>query len=290
MASAARLAIVNLMKASLLFSSLALAVFFAACSSTSSLVEKDFYPDKRPKYSIAVDKQGHKEGPETWWYPDGTKKYAATNRNGVREGQFHAWYPDGKPWYRGYEFHGKPESTLTYWHPNGKLKSEALFRDGIQLERKDYDEEGRFIAPKPLAGREGFPSPDEEAENAGAMERLRKTSLNLWAGRVRQTVEGYWVLPKQFEKERPYRAVAKIKVGKDGRILGVTWVEKSPSSAFNTMAQNTFKRIKRLPAFPPQVKDQTLEIQYEFISLGKPVPRRKLEAREDPESGAAPEE
>jgi len=262
--------------------SLAAVLILSACGSSRSLVEKEFYSDKKPKYAIAVDKDGRKEGSETWWHPNGIRKYEAVNHAGLRDGEFTAWYPDGRMWYRGYEYRGKPESTLTYWHPNGKMKSEALFRDGIQLERKDYDEEGRFIVPKLLAGRENFPSPDEEAENTGALDRLRKASLNIWAGRVRQTVEGYWVLPKEFEKQRPYRSVAKIKVGKDGKILGVTWMEKSPSSAFNTLAQNTFKRVKRLPAFPPQIKEQTLEIQYEFISLGKPVPRKKLEARETP--------
>ena len=170
------------------------------------------------------------------------------------------------------------------------MKSQALFRDGIQLERRDYDAQGVLIAPKPSALTEASLSAAAEQESAGAAERLRKTSLNMWAMRVRQTVEGYWVLPKQFEKQRPYRAVAKIKVGKDGRILGVSWTEKSPSSAFNTLAQNTFKRIKRLPAFPPQIKDESLDLQYEFISLGKTLPRTKLEARESSGENGAPGE
>ena len=257
-------------------------LILAACSSTK--VEKGFYGPKHPQYSIAVDQQGRKDGPEIWWYPDGTKKYSAANREGLRDGKFTAWYPDGKLWYEGFERLGKPESTLTYWHPNGKLKSQALFRDGIQLDRKDYDEEGHPILRGAAAGpahpdKEPAEPAGEEVEAAG--DNLRKASLRVWAMRVRQAVEGYWVLPKQFEKERPYRAVARIKVGRDGKILGVAWSEKSPSSAFNTMAQNTFKRIKRLPAFPPQIRDESLEVQYEFISLGKQSPRKKLEAREE---------
>lgn len=255
----------------------------AACSSTR--MEKGFYGPKRPQYSIAVDKQGRKDGPEIWWYPDGTKKYSATNKEGAREGKFMAWYPDGKLWYEGFEHRGKPESTLTYWHPDGKLKSQALFRDGIQLDRKDFDEEGRPIlrGAAAVAKQDNGPAEPaaaaEEVDAAGG--NLRKASLRMWALRVRQAVEGYWVLPKQFQKERPYRAVAKIKVGRDGKILGVAWSEKSPSPAFNTLAQNTFKRIKRLPSFPPQIRDESLEVQYEFISLGKQSPRKRLEAREE---------
>lgn len=257
---------------------------FLVGGCASSKVEKDFYDTSKPKYAIAVDKDGRKEGVETWWYPNGTKKYEAFNRGGVREGMFTAWYDDGTMWYQGFEYHGKPESTLTYWRPNGNLKSLAKFREGIQLERHDYDELGKLIDPDRPPSAPGTAAPAAGEADADGLARLRKTSLQMWALRVRQTVEGFWVLPKQFEKERPYRAVAKIKVGRDGRILGVSWIEKSPSAAFNTLAQQTFKRIKRLPAFPPQVRDQTLDVQYEFISLGKPVPRRKLEARDAPEA------
>jgi hypothetical protein len=273
------------MNISRILTRIAAALILTACGSTRENVEREFYPgpDKTAKYAIGVDKQGRKEGMETWWHPNGNKKYEARNHAGMRDGAFTAWYPDGKVWYQGYEYRGKPESTLTYFYPTGNLKSQALFRDGIQLERKDYDANGRLIGSGTEDQAEGL-SPDEAREAASAAERLRKTSLNLWAVRVRQTVESFWVLPKEFEKQRPYRAVAKIKVGRDGKILGVSWMEKSPSSAFNTLAQQTFKRIKRMPAFPPAIKDQTLEIQYEFISLGKPIPRKKLEARESPDS------
>lgn len=262
------------------------ALLLAACSSTK--VEKGYYGPKSPQYSIGVDKQGRKEGVETWWYQNGTKKYEARNRGGFRDGKFTAWYPDGKIWYEGYEFHGKPESTLTYWHPNGVVKSRALFRDGIQLERKDFDEEGRPVlrGVQPTAE---IAAPETGESGSEGADNLRKASLRMWAMRVRQTVEGFWVLPRQFEKERPYRAVARIKVSRDGKIIGVSWSEKSPSAAFNNLAQQTFKRIKRLPAFPPQIKDASLEVQYEFISLGKQAPRKRLEAREgaaDADAGA----
>ena len=258
---------------------LSFVLILIGCGATK--VEEGFYGKKRPQYSIGVDKQGRKEGKETWWYQNGTKKYEALNHGGFREGKFTAWYPDGHMWYEGYEFHGKPESTLTYWHGNGQVKSTALFRDGIQLERKDFDEEGRPII-RGLQAAEPT-SPDQQVTDTdGESDNLRKASLRMWAMRVRQTVESFWVLPKQFEKERPYRAVAKIKVARDGKIIGVSWSEKSPSAAFNNLAQQTFKRIKRMPAFPPQIKDATLDVQYEFISLGKPAPRKRLEAKDDP--------
>lgn len=260
-------------------------LILAGCASTSK-VEKAEYGPSKPKYSISVDKNGRKEGQETWWYVDGTLKYQSHNRAGIRDGKYTAWYPDGKKWYEGLDVGGKSEGALTYWHPNGKVKSQALFRDGIQLERKDFDLEGRYIDPNPAPAPSHTLSGDgqDSVSGSGAM---RRASLQMWAMRVRRTVESFWVLPQKFQKDRPYRAVAKIKVGRDGKILGVSWVEKSPSAEFNNHAQKTFKRIKRLPVFPPQVKDESLEVQYEFISTGWQTPRRKLEAR-DPAESAIP--
>ena len=249
--------------------------FLIACSSTK--VEKGAYGKDRPKFSIQVDKEGKKQGKETWWHPNGQRKYEALNRNGIRDGRFTAWYSTGIKWYEGYEHHGKPESTLTYWHPNGKMKSQALYRDGIQLERKDWDENGRFVAPRSLWV--GVPKdPDAVSDDKSEIARLRQQSLKLWAMRVRQTVESYWRLPKELAN-KPLKATARIKVGSDGRILNVTWLQKSPVSSFNTLAQNTFKKIKKLPPFPPQVKEETLDVQYEFVSQGKAAPRSRLEAR-----------
>lgn len=265
-----------------------LAAIFLACSSTQ--VQKGVYSETQPKYAISVDKEGRKEGKETWWHPNGAPKYEATNRRGVREGRFIAWYPDGAKWYEGFERNGKPESTLTYWHPNAKMKSQALYRDGIQLERKDWDENGRFLAPRTLWT--GFPKDPEAAaaeEEGGS--KLRQASLQLWAMRVRQTVESYWRLPKELSG-KPLKAICRIKVSREGRILDVTWLSKSASSSFNTLAQQTFKKVKKLPPFPPQVKDLSLDIQYEFVSQGKVSPRRKLEARggeDGPEEAVPPE-
>jgi TonB family protein len=257
-----------------LFPVLAFSLLLASCSSTR--IEKGFYAEEKPKYRIEMDKEGRKHGTETWWHPNGRVKYEATNRHGLRDGRFTAWFQDGGKWYEGFEQRGKPESTLTYWHPNGKMKSQALYRDGIQLERKDWDENGRLLAPRnPLNREPTGPVVENGPDEAG---KGRQASLQVWAMRVRQTVESYWRLPKELAK-KPHEAVARIQVGRDGRILKVTWLRRSSSAAFNKLAQQTFRKVKRLPPFPPEVKDESLEIQYEFVSQGKTAPRRRLEAR-----------
>jgi len=269
------------------------ALILLSCSSTK--VEEGFYGKSRPKYAIERDKQGRKHGKETWWYANGRLKYEAFNRDGSREGKYTAWDSAGNLWYQGYEYHGKPESTLTYWYPDGKMKSQALFRDGIQLERKDWDGNGRLLVPR--NARQGAVEAPEAPSPAGDAEAARRAALQVWAMRVRQTVEGYWRLPKELAA-RPLRSVSPIRASRDGRILEVTWLEKSPSAAFNSLAQQTFRKIKRLPPFPPEVKDESLDIQYEFVSQGRAQPRRRLETRggsgaegpaEEPGTAAPPE-
>ena len=261
-------------------------LFVLACASTK--VEQGFYAPKRPQYRIEMDKQGRKQGKETWWHPNGKVKYEAANSKGIRDGRFAAWDSNGVKWYEGFEHHGKPESTLTYWHPNGRMKSQALFRDGIQLERKDWDESGRFLDLRgPVAApEENGAGPAAKADEAA---QARQAALQLWAMRVRQTVESYWSLPRELAG-KPLKAVARIKVARDGRILDVTWVAKSPNGSFNTLAQKTFKKIKRMPPFPSQVAEESLDIQYEFVSQGRAAPRRKLEARDPGEETVPPEE
>lgn len=266
---------------------LAAAAMLLACASTK--VEEGFYSAKHPKFRIEVDKQGRKQGKETWWHPNGKLKYEAVNRKGIRDGRFTAWDSNGVKWYEGYEHNGKPESTLTYWHPNGQVKSQALYRDGIQLERKDWDESGRPLGPRAAVAALAQEAEAAPAVDADAAAGARQNALQLWAMRVRQTVESYWSLPRELAN-KPLKAVARIKVGRDGRILKVTWVSRSPNGAFNTLAQQTFRKVKRMPPFPPQVEDASLEIQYEFVSQGRAAPRRKLEARGPGEDPPAPEE
>lgn len=246
-------------------------LLLAACSSTK--VQEGRYSGKQPKYAISVDKEGRKHGEEIWWHPNGQVKYRATNKVGVREGRFAAWYSDGKPWYEGWERHGKPESTLTYWYPDGHMKSRTLYRDGIQLEREDWDASGALVSPRPPPE-----PPPEPAAQAVEAANGRQEALRVWAMRVRRTVESYWRVPESLAKEKPHEAVARVKVDRTGRILQVTWPRTSASATFNNLARQTFRKVKRLPPFPAEVEEESLDIQYEFVSRGKAVPRRRLEA------------
>ena len=97
------------------------------------MIREGAYPSGQPYYRIETDASGHEQGRETWWYDNGVKEYEALNDHGSRNGVFIAWYRNGLPWYRGHEDHGVAQDSLIYWRPNGKLKTIAIFKDGVTL-------------------------------------------------------------------------------------------------------------------------------------------------------------
>lgn len=253
-----------------------LGVLFWKCATTPK-PQQGFYPSGKLRYAIDRDKDGRKIGQEKWWHENGTVKYQAVYRDGFRNGEYSAFYTDGKLWYQGFEIMGRPESTLTYWYPTGKLHSVAFFRQGIQLSRQDYDEQGHSLNALPNSAplREDLAALKEDSIQAA---RDRNRALEAWAKRVRATVESHWVVPKALADKGPLRAVASVKVRRNGVIEGVTWIGKSPVASFNSLAASTFKKLKKLPPFPKQVTDATLEIEYAFVSGGQGSAKSRLQA------------
>lgn len=247
---------------------------FWHCASTPK-PQQGFYPSGQMRYAIDRDKEGNKVGQEKWWHENGQLKYQATFNNGFRHGSYTAFYPDGKTWYQGYEIMGRPESTLTYWHPNGKMRSQAFFRQGIQLSREDFDDQGISLTAKQEA-KESV-STAYQADSLKAV-RARERALAAWSKRVRATVESHWVVPKQLAAKGPLKSVARLKIGRHGDIESVRWVSKSPVSAFNTLAEGTFKKVKKLPPFPSEVKESSLELEYAFVSGGHASVKNRLKA------------
>jgi|GEM_PF-1890931 len=242
--------------------------------------QQGFFATGKLRYSIERDKDGRKDGVERWYHENGRLKYEAHYTDGFRNGKYSAYYPDGKPWYEGYEIMGRPESTLTYWFPEGQAKSIAFYRQGMQLSRQDFDENGELLNKPPSK-----PLFDEIAESlrqdSVRAAAARNQAIELWSRRVRTTVEGHWVVPKSLAKKGSMRAVASLRVSRDGRIEEVTWVKKSLVGPFNTLAAGVFNKLKRLPPFPPEIRDPYLDIQYEFVSGSEGSVQSRLQSAMD---------
>jgi hypothetical protein len=250
---------------------IALTLIFG-CSSR--MVREGAYPSGQLNYRIETDASGHEQGRETWWYDNGAKEYEALNDHGARNGVFRAWYHNGLPWYQGREDHGVAQDSIVYWHPNGKLKTIAIFKDGISTFVQEFDTFGVALVKPPA-----LETARKLYEDSLQAKGLRKQGIDEWALRMRAMVELYWVLPRDLMK-RSYRAVASVRIGRGGNLRDFAWVEKSPSAAFNDIASKALKKVKRFPPFPPAVSDADLEIQYEFVTPGKAPPRRRLMLRD----------
>jgi hypothetical protein len=244
-------------------------------SGRKTTLNEGAYPSGKPQYRVEIDGEGRKHGKEIWWYENGGEMYSAENEHGIRHGPYQAWYQDGKPWYQGKEIHGRPQDTLIYWHPNGALKTFAVYRDGRQLNRRDFDSTGAAVGS-------AVETLDEFARRKSAdsarARRLREEGIREWSRRVRTAVESYWVLPREMVKHS-HRAVVNLRVRRNGEIAEISWIQKSPSNSFNILAQKALKNIRRLPAFPPSVPDKELAIQYEFVTPGAEGAKKKLELK-----------
>lgn len=245
------------------------------CTPPPSKSDEGLYSNGQRRYTIERDEQGRKHGLEKWWHENGQVKYETRHLDGFREGRYVAFYGDGKMWYEGFEHKGRPESTLTYWHPNGKMRTQAFFRDGVQLKRRDFDFDGN-----PLLNQSQEPLLDESKllarEDSLKANRVRQMAIGAWSKRVQATVESYWVVPKEIAARGPLKTVASITVSRNGKILNVAWKQKSPHASFNRLAEKTFTRVKKLPPFPVELPDQQLTLQYEFVTSGPQEAKSRL--------------
>lgn len=242
-----------------------------------------------PHYRIEYDSLGRKHGTERWWHEDGTPKLEASWRAGVRHGAYRAWHPDGTPWYAGRDSLGVPVDTLRFWHPNGVLQSLSVFRDGAPARLETYDSLGRSPEQRLMEERLARERLEarRRADSVEAAEGPRRRALNEWAARMRATVETYWTIPESMTKT-PRRTVARLRVASTGAVLGVTWTERSGSSAFDRHAARALAKVRKFPPFPPELGTEPLEIQYEFTTPGAVPPRRRLKLH-DPDSAMGEE-
>jgi hypothetical protein len=84
-------------------------------------------------------------GTETWYYPDGTKKYEVTYQDGKKLGKESFWLPGGV---LRSEWDHRPDGTGTWTHywPNGRKKIESIWKgfkaDGVATH---WDQQGKVI-------------------------------------------------------------------------------------------------------------------------------------------------
>ncbi len=88
---------------------------------------------------------GLRDGLWEYWYSNGEKKVEGRYKMGKKEGQWNYYYPSGKirikANYKNNEFDG----INTWYYENGQKKKESLYRDGVYIEKTEWDEKGNII-------------------------------------------------------------------------------------------------------------------------------------------------
>lgn len=90
-------------------------------------------------------KKGLRDGYWEFWYSNGQKKVEGSYIEGQKNGEWTYWYSDGtirmKSNYIMDEMDG-----MNYWYfESGAKKKEALYRNGVYLQKTEWDENGKII-------------------------------------------------------------------------------------------------------------------------------------------------
>jgi antitoxin component YwqK of YwqJK toxin-antitoxin module len=78
-------------------------------------------------------------------HPNGAIIRETPYKNGFPHGIIREWDPTGQLIFEGECKNGKAHGRFTYWYPDGTVKSIAHYEWGVQVDYKEWDEEGRLI-------------------------------------------------------------------------------------------------------------------------------------------------
>lgn len=88
---------------------------------------------------------GLREGYWEYWYSNGQKKVEGSYKNGKKEGKWVYYYPSGKIRIIANYKENEMDGTNIWYYENGQKKKEAVFRNGVYLEKTEWDEKGNVI-------------------------------------------------------------------------------------------------------------------------------------------------
>ncbi len=90
-------------------------------------------------------KNGLRDGYWEYWYSNGAKKVEGSYKNGKKEGQWNYYFPSGKIRIKANYKNNEMDGINTWYYENGQKKKEALFREGVYIEKTEWDEKGNII-------------------------------------------------------------------------------------------------------------------------------------------------
>ncbi|MCX7954575.1 MAG: carboxypeptidase-like regulatory domain-containing protein [Bacteroidales bacterium] len=90
-------------------------------------------------------KNGKKDGYWEYWYSNGNKKIEGYYVNGKKQGTWIYYYSNGNIRIKANYVNDEMDGINVWYYENGKKKKEVLFREGVYLEKTEWDENGNVI-------------------------------------------------------------------------------------------------------------------------------------------------
>lgn len=88
---------------------------------------------------------GLRDGLWEYWYSNGEKKVEGRYKMGKKEGQWNYYFPSGKIRIKANYKNNEMDGINTWYFESGQKKKESLYRDGVYIEKTEWDEKGNII-------------------------------------------------------------------------------------------------------------------------------------------------
>lgn len=88
---------------------------------------------------------GVRDGLWEYWYSNGQKKVEGKYIMGKKNGQWLYWYSSGQLRIKANYLNNEMDGINIWYYENGQKKKEAKFRNGVYLEKTEWDEKGNVI-------------------------------------------------------------------------------------------------------------------------------------------------
>jgi antitoxin component YwqK of YwqJK toxin-antitoxin module len=88
---------------------------------------------------------GLKDGFWEYWYSNGQKKIEGNYKKGLKSGAWTYWYSSGQVRIQATYIEDEMDGVNIWYHENGQKKKEARFKNGVYLDKTEWDEKGNVI-------------------------------------------------------------------------------------------------------------------------------------------------
>ncbi|MHB8763328.1 MAG: TonB family protein [Deferrisomatales bacterium] len=144
--------------------------------------------------------------------------------------------------------------------PRPAPEETSRVQDAVERIRQKVGTQAPAAAPG--AGT-GGPAPAGAGVRSAGANVLQEVRLRSYYNRLWEHVNGFWAIPPSLQG-RGYTVIVSVVIDRQGRVVK-SWIEEpSKSPAFDQSALSALERAQPLPAPPPEIPDEWVEVGFRF--------------------------